>query len=103
MERLWICLPSPSLSQWSVVISLGPPRGNSVHTLGEAKLNIRISSILFSLAAACALIAYAWYQSHGGPAVFSKFGLIFVMMTVLSLARALHALIGCAFARRSFP
>jgi membrane protein YdbS with pleckstrin-like domain len=62
--------------------------------------NARIISILFGLAAVCALMALAWYQTHGGPIVLSKSGFIIAMMAVFALIRVLYALIRCT-SRRS--
>ncbi|WP_284321489.1 hypothetical protein [Dyella acidisoli] len=57
--------------------------------------NARIASILFGLAAACVLIALAWYQAHGGRMILSTSGAIAAVVMVLALTRFIPALIRC--------
>jgi hypothetical protein len=57
--------------------------------------NARIASILISLSAACALIALAWYQTHGGRMILSTSGAIVAVVMVLALMRFISALIRC--------
>ena len=55
----------------------------------------RITSIFFGLAAACVLIALAWYQTHGGCMILSTSGAIVAVVMVLALIRFIPALIRC--------
>jgi hypothetical protein len=57
--------------------------------------NARIASILFGLAAACALIALAWYQTHGGRMILSISGAVIAVVVMLALMRFIPALIRC--------
>ena len=57
--------------------------------------NSRIVSILFSLAIACALIALAWCQAHGGHTMLSISEAIVAMAMLLALLRFIPALIRC--------
>lgn len=57
--------------------------------------NARIASIFFGLAAACVLIALAWYQTHGCPMILSTSGAIVAAVMVLALIRFIPALIRC--------
>lgn len=63
--------------------------------------NARIASILFTLAAACVLIALAWYQTHGGRMILSISGAIAIVVMVLALMRFLPALIRYMFTKGS--
>jgi membrane protein YdbS with pleckstrin-like domain len=64
-------------------------------THGGAMSNNRIVSILFSLAIACALIALAWYQTHGGHMMLSISDAIAAVAMVFALVRFIPALIRC--------
>lgn len=55
--------------------------------------NARIASILISLAAACALIALPWYQTHGGRMILSTSSAIVAVVMLLALMRFIPALI----------
>ena len=57
--------------------------------------NARIASILFGLAAACALIALAWYPAHGNRIILPISGAIAIVVMVLALMRFIAALIRC--------
>lgn len=57
--------------------------------------NARRASILFNLAAACALIATAWYQTRGGRMILSTSGVIVAVVMVFALMRFIPALIRC--------
>jgi membrane protein YdbS with pleckstrin-like domain len=63
--------------------------------------NARIASILFGLVAACALIALAWYQSHGDRMILSISGAIAIVVMVLALMRFIPALIRHLFTKGS--
>ena len=72
--------------------------------------NARIASILFGLVAACALIALAWYQAHGGHMILSISGAVAIVVMVLALMRFIPALIrhmftkgSCAACHRQHP
>ena len=71
----------------------GPASGNIMS-------NIRIASILFSIVIASALIALAWYQTHGGHIVLSVSNAIVAMAVVFSLLRFIPALIRCVTKRK---
>lgn len=63
--------------------------------------NARIASILFGLVAACALIALAWYQAHGGHRILSISGAIAIVVMVLALMRFIPALTRHLFTKGS--
>ena len=55
----------------------------------------RLTFICLNLAAVCALLGLSWYQTHGGPPLVSKQGLVFAMLAVSPLTSILYGVFGC--------
>lgn len=65
--------------------------------------NSRLSFILLNLILVGALLALAWYQTHGGPVILPQQGLLFAIVAVYPLTSLIFVWARCGPGRSKTP